>query len=129
MRTGIHERRGGRRRSKLLTDQSLAWFKEHTDYDLVFERFRKGSPSALYSANQTTVAAKKALAEISPDNYEEVNQDDLDSTNEYKQYSSPTIIYDGDVVIGYKSGDSSCTLLNMTFEEMKERIQNAKEGT
>ena len=49
--------------AKFLTDQSLAWFKEHTDYDLVFERFREGSPSALYSANQTTVAAKKALAE------------------------------------------------------------------
>jgi galactose-1-phosphate uridylyltransferase len=72
--------------------------------------------------------AKKALAEIFPNDYEEVNQDDLDGTSEYKQYSSPTIICDGEVVIGYKSGDSSCTLLNMTLEEMKEYIQKAKEG-
>lgn len=55
-----------------LTDQSLAWFKQHTDYELIFERFRAGSLTALYSANQTTVAAKKAVADKGRDHDAEV---------------------------------------------------------
>jgi len=58
--------------ANFLTDQSLAWFKQHTDYELIFERSREGSLTAFYSANQTTVAAKKALADKGRDNDAEV---------------------------------------------------------
>ena len=58
--------------ANFLTDQSLAWFKQHTDYELILERFREGSLTALYSANQTTVAAKKAFADKGRDNNAEV---------------------------------------------------------
>ena len=48
--------------ANFLTDQSIALLSRHTDYQLVFERLTMGSLAALYSENQTTVAAKKALA-------------------------------------------------------------------
>ena len=48
--------------ANFLTDQFIALLGRHTDYQLVFERLTAGSLAALYSANQTTVAAKKALA-------------------------------------------------------------------
>ena len=54
--------------AKFLTDQSIAWFKHHTDYQLVsVRRVKKGSLTALYSANQTTVEAKKALSDMGRD--------------------------------------------------------------
>ena len=49
--------------ASFLTDESIALLSRHTDYQLVFERLTAGSLAALYSANQTTVAAKKALAD------------------------------------------------------------------
>jgi hypothetical protein len=58
--------------ANFLTDQSLAWFKHHTDYVLIFKRSREGSLKDLYSANQTTVAAKKAFADKGRDNDAEV---------------------------------------------------------
>jgi len=58
--------------ANFLTDQSLAWFKHHTDYELIFERFTEESLTALYSANQTTVAAKKAFTDKGRDNDAEV---------------------------------------------------------
>ena len=54
--------------ANFLTDQSIALLSRHTDYQLVFERLTTGSLAALYSANQTTVAAKKALADKGREN-------------------------------------------------------------
>jgi hypothetical protein len=44
-----------------LSDQSIAWLKGHTDYQLVTERLTARSLATLYSANQATGAAIKAL--------------------------------------------------------------------
>jgi hypothetical protein len=46
-----------------LTEQSIDLLKRHTDYQIVRERLRGGSLTALYSANQTTVDAKQLLAD------------------------------------------------------------------
>ena len=54
--------------ANFLTDESIALLSRHTDYQLVFERLTAGSLAALYSANQTTVAAKKALADKGREN-------------------------------------------------------------
>ncbi len=54
--------------ANFLTDQSIALLKRHTDYQLVLEQLSAGSLAALYSANQTTVAAKKALADKGREN-------------------------------------------------------------
>jgi len=58
--------------ANFLTNQSLAWFKHHTDYEVIFERFTEESLTALYSANQTTVAAKKAFTDKGRDKDAEV---------------------------------------------------------
>jgi len=46
-----------------LTEQSIDLLKRHTDYQIVRERLRGSSLTALYSANQTTLAAKQLLAD------------------------------------------------------------------
>ena len=46
-----------------LTDQLVSRLKSHTNYQIVYTGFTPASLTALYSANETTVAAKKALAD------------------------------------------------------------------
>ncbi len=46
-----------------LTDQLVSRLKSHTNYQIVYTRLTTASLTALYSANETTVAAKKALAD------------------------------------------------------------------
>jgi len=47
--------------ANFLSDQSIAWLKNHTDYQVVIERLAADSLAALYSANQETGAAKRTL--------------------------------------------------------------------
>ena len=51
-----------------LTHQSIALLKQHTGYQVVFDRSVRGSPGALYSADKTTAAVKKAFADKGRDN-------------------------------------------------------------
>jgi hypothetical protein len=51
-----------------LTDQSIDLLKRHTDHKIVRDRLRGGSLTALYSANQSTVAAQQLLAEKGREN-------------------------------------------------------------
>ena len=46
-----------------LTDQLVSRLKSHTNYQIVYTRLTTASLTALYSANETTVAAKKVLAD------------------------------------------------------------------
>ena len=46
-----------------LTDQVVSRLKSHTNYQIVYTGLTTASLTALYSANETTVAAKKALAD------------------------------------------------------------------
>ena len=46
-----------------LTDQLVSRLKSHTNYQIVYTGLTTASLTALYSANETTVAAKKALAD------------------------------------------------------------------
>jgi hypothetical protein len=51
-----------------LTDQSIDLLKRDTNYEIVLDRLRGGSLTALYSSNQTTAAAKQLLADKGREN-------------------------------------------------------------
>lgn len=72
--------------------------------------------------------ARQALTETCPGDFNEINQGDLEEKNPFRRYSSPTILYNETIVIGSEAGDSSCSLLNISLDDLKNKIQKTMEG-
>ena len=72
--------------------------------------------------------ARQALTETCPDDFTEINQGDLEEEHPYRRYSSPTILFAESIVIGSEASDSSCSLLNLSLDEIKNKIQKTMEG-
>lgn len=70
------------------------------------------------------VKAKEALIKAGISDFEIILQDQLSETDEYKRYTSPTILKDDVIIFGYKMDKhSSCTFDYKTFYELDELLK------
>jgi hypothetical protein len=58
--------------------------------------------------------AREVLRAAHFDKFTEVNQDDLEENNPYLQYSSPTVLIDGQIIAGSKSSSAACSFIDWT---------------
>lgn len=56
--------------------------------------------------------------------FEVIKQDDLPENNEYKSYSSPTILKDNEIIFGQKlaSGASACSMSHFNEKDLQRKI-------
>lgn len=61
--------------------------------------------------------------------FEEIVQDYLTDENPYRHYSSPTILVDGQIVLGSEASSQSCSVMNLSVAELLKRFQESPQSS
>lgn len=55
--------------------------------------------------------ARDSIVKAGINDFSEINQDTISNDHPYKQFSSPTILVDGEIIAGSRNGAASCSII------------------